>query len=183
MKEKENEFNLVTVSKFVEEAHSGQVDRGGHPYFGHLSRVLANVENLINELPDGMLSTEDREQALLLALCHDLLEDTPTTKDDLRSMGANDLFLQRLELLSRLGEFKKMSYMDWIRHLVDQNDVVPVIVKIGDNQDNNDPVRIAQLPEDQRSITKRYDRAYKILRAALDARIGLAIEAPVRSDL
>jgi hypothetical protein len=63
--------------------------------------------------------------------------------------------------------------MDWIRHLVDQRDIVPLIVKLGDNKDNNDPARIAQLPEEQRSISNRYDRAYKILKTGLDEWISM----------
>lgn len=170
MKEKENLFNLLTVSKFVEEAHLGQVDRGGHPYFGHLTRVSAKVANLLSKLPEGMLSAEDKEQAILLGLSHDLLEDTSKTKDDLRTLGANELFIKRLEALSRLD--KTATYMDWIRGISAAGDVVTILVKLADNEDNNDPARIAQLPEDQRSITQRYERAHKILKAALDQKIA-----------
>ena len=173
MTEKENKFNFTTVSNLVNEAHKGQVDKGGFPYTDHLSRVMRNVALMINDdLPVDMLCQEDKEHALLLALCHDLLEDTTATKEDLRAIGANELFLKRLDLLSRLGEFKEMSYMDWIRHLVAQKDIVPILVKVGDNRDNNDPIRLAQLPEEQRSISKRYDRAYKILKAALDENVA-----------
>lgn len=165
----ENVFDFITVSNLVNEAHKGQTDKAGFPYTHHLSRVLYNVCIMIHDdFPGNMLSKEDREHAVLLALCHDLLEDTTVTKDDLRAIGANELFIQRLELLSRIGKFKEMSYIDWIRHLVDQRDIVPIIVKLGDNKDNNDPERIAQLPEEQRSISNRYDRAYKILKAGLD---------------
>ena len=53
-------------------AHATQVDLSGEPYTNHLARVAARV-------------TSDDEKAV--AWLHDILEDTPTTPDDLAAAG------------------------------------------------------------------------------------------------
>jgi len=42
-----------------------------------------------------------------------------------------------------------------------------VMIKIADNEDNNDPQRIARLPEDQRDVSAVYAQARTILEKGL----------------
>ena len=175
MKNDNHVFDLFNVTALVEKAHDGQVDKGGHPYIGHLERVLARVRERLAALPEGLVSPADQEQALLLALGHDLLEDTSVTEEELRALGADDLFMRRLKLLSRLD--KSSTYIDWIWQLAASDDLVAIIVKLGDNEDNNDPARIAQLPEAERTISQRYIRAHRVLSAALEHKLQRSQEA------
>jgi hypothetical protein len=51
----------------------------------------------------------------------------------------------------------------------DSGDLGAIIIKLSDNEDNADPVRIAALPPEQRGVARRYERSMAILRAALTA--------------
>lgn len=53
-------------------AHAGQVDKNGAPYIMHPLRVMATV---------------DGDQAKIVAILHDVVEDTAVTLDDLRRDG------------------------------------------------------------------------------------------------
>lgn len=169
MKKLENDLDLVSIGKLVERAHAGQVDKAGNPYHSHLIRVADRVSQKVASLPDGFLTAEEKKQAILLGLCHDLFEDTSVTEAELRSLGADDVFITRLYALSRLD--KTTTYQEWISSLCEAGDVVPIIVKLADNEDNNDPARIAQLRESERSISHRYNRAHQKLSAALQSHL------------
>lgn len=136
--------------KLVAELFAGIVDKGGHPYAEHCYRVAMR-------LPDT--ATEDEVCAALL---HDVIEDTLWGADDLRRAGFSERTVSLVENLSRP---EGMTYMDWIRSIKATGDSGLIAIKMADNADNSDPVRIAQLPEDQRDIVKRYERARKILAA------------------
>jgi hypothetical protein len=68
------------------------------------------------------------------------------------------------------------AYLDWIQHLADNAPLGAVMIKIADNEDNNDPQRIAQLPPDQRDVSAVYAAARRILEAALRHRAGDSAE-------
>jgi (p)ppGpp synthase/HD superfamily hydrolase len=53
-------------------AHAGQQDKGGNSYIRHPLRVM-----------EGM----DSEDEMVCAVCHDVVEDTDITLDDLSSLG------------------------------------------------------------------------------------------------
>jgi (p)ppGpp synthase/HD superfamily hydrolase len=62
---------------FVTNAHAGQYDKGGTPYIMHCLKVL------------HYLRSED-EELQCIALAHDVVEDTETTYEDLRALGASE---------------------------------------------------------------------------------------------
>jgi hypothetical protein len=64
--------------EFIRRAHAGQVDKGGQPYWQHPVAVMHRLG------PDA--STDEK----LVALLHDILEDTRCTSDDLLAMGYPD---------------------------------------------------------------------------------------------
>lgn len=142
----------------------------GEAYIEHLLRVVANTRLILELLPVGMLDAADEEEALLVALGHDLFEDEKATPDDVRHLGGSETLIRRLERLSRLDP--KPVYQAWITEIAAGDDLVALIVKLADNLDNNSDERINALPEDKRSIRKRYDRAFAVLRSALDERIA-----------
>lgn len=66
-------MNLIEKAfDFAEEAHRGQIDDSGKPYFNHLCTVLDIVSQV----------TQD-EEIQAAAMLHDTLEDTKTTFADL----------------------------------------------------------------------------------------------------
>ena len=94
---------MSTLEKAIELAarhHAGQVDKGGIPYILHPLAVMMAVEG---------------ERAKIVAVLHDVLEDTALTEADLRGAGfAPDIVDAMLALTKQPGE----SRMDSARRLV-----------------------------------------------------------------
>lgn len=74
--------------EFVKEAHAGQKRIGGEDYIHHLERVAESSMGL--------------QLGFEVGLCHDLLEDTNVTVDDLA------------KALSRIGYTKSLSDFGWL---------------------------------------------------------------------
>ena len=64
-------------------AHIGQLDKGGSPYILHPVRVALHCQ------------TEDEK---IVALLHDVVEDTSITFEDLKTEGLDDTLLEALTL-------------------------------------------------------------------------------------
>lgn len=126
----------------------GVTDKGGKPYIGHCMRVM-------DRLPETATIAEK-----CAAILHDVIEDTNYTADDLRKRGFSDRTVWLVEQLSRPAG---VTYMDFIRKIKATGDAGLIAIKLADNADNSDPERIACLPEAERDIVKRYERARKIL--------------------
>lgn len=152
--------------EFVKKAHAGQTDLVGKPYFDHLKRVAERAQMKLQALPEGFLCPKDQSEAILLAYGHDLLEDTKVTTEELRDIGLSNSLIDRMQALSRIEP--KSLYQDFIRSIAEGGDAVAIIVKLADNEDNNDPYRVNQLPVMKQTLTKRYDRAHFVLSTSLD---------------
>lgn len=162
-------YTLETLTQFmalVDKAHEGQVDKGGKPYTDHLKRVAGIFNVLAANLPEGMMSHEQKLRGTFVAYGHDLFEDTAVQAANLRELGYDEDFIADLDALSRVDP--KPQYMTWIQGIADGGNLTRILVKMADNRDNRDPDRIAQLPVEQQGISTRYDRAYDILKPAMD---------------
>lgn len=110
--------------KFSQKAHEGQVDKSGVQYFLHPVRV------------SYMALTDDEK---IVALLHDVLEDTHYTVEDIkREVTNNDCIIQALELLNH---DKSVPYFDYIRKIRDSKNCLAINVKKYDIADNTDPNR------------------------------------------
>lgn len=161
---------------FVTDAHKDQVDQAGKPYIHHLLRVADRTRAKIAALPEGVMSDEDKEEAVLVALGHDLIEDQSVTEEQIIELGGSSRLYGRIEMLSRLDP--SLAYQAKIGMIVASGDIVVVIVKLSDNEDNNDPVRMAELPEAKREkLSSRYDIAH----ATLEEGLGKLLAARVNT--
>lgn len=145
-------------------AHAGQLDKAGLPYTGHLGRVAARAVAHAEAL------SQHADLAHLVhsaGWLHDILEDTATTADDLRS---ECVFPLAVSAVVRLTKPKGIAYLDYIRSLVASGDPIAMIVKLADNEDNTDMARplTATLST---SLLDRYLASAKMLRGAL----GIAV--------
>lgn len=140
---------------FIRRAHANQVDKGGSPYWLHPVSVM-------KRLPADATDDERR-----VALLHDVIEDTETTASDLLAMGYSKAVVDAVVLLSRPEGDSRPTYMEWVCSLAASGNKMAIRVKIADNEDNSDPMRIANLPPNERDIVRRYERSLKILRMAL----------------
>lgn len=145
--------NLEHASNIAYETFYGVKDKGGHPYYDHCYRVSQYTKEL-----------GGTEEEQIAAILHDLVEDTNWTLEDLRKEGFSDRVVCLVDKLTRP---KGITYMDYIRSITNSGDIGLIKIKLADNKDNSDPERINQLPESERSIIIRYNKARKLLEQAL----------------
>lgn len=120
-------------------AHRGQIDKAGQPYILHPLRVMLACES---------------KAARIVAVLHDVIEDTDWTLDALRKEGASANVLAALDTVTkRKGE----SYSGFIERAA-QNPIGRE-VKIADLRDNMDLSRIDEPSEADLSRMTRYRNA------------------------
>jgi (p)ppGpp synthase/HD superfamily hydrolase len=126
-------------------AHRGQKDRNGAPYILHPLRVMGRV-------------TTTKEK--IVAVLHDVVEDTDWTFDDLRQEGFSDEVLAALDRVTkREGE----PYEDFVTRSASQ----PLArrVKLADLEDNMDVRRLAKVSEEDGKRLERYLTAWNRIKA------------------
>lgn len=138
------ELLLMKAIEIATEAHKGQVDKGGHPYIEHPLAVMERVE-LVEEK--------------IVAVLHDVLEDTQWTEEELRLEGFPDSIIDGVKSVTRL---ESETYEAFVQRAA--NDPIGIEVKIADIEENMDLSRIPNPTEkDIQRIEKRYKRALKLL--------------------
>ncbi|MDO7904869.1 GTP pyrophosphokinase [Paenibacillus sp. JX-17] len=123
--------------------HDGQTDKGGNPFVFHPLRLMLKA-----------LSEEEQ----VIAILHDLIEDTSITISELERRGFNSEVTAAVEALSR-GEHE--SYDDFIRRI--KKNTLARRVKILDLQDNVEMVRHKDLDAQREKQLRKYSRALDIL--------------------
>lgn len=152
-------------------AHQGQRDKGGNDYAAHPIAVMRMVQAHLETLPEGYLTQEEKEDILHAALGHDFFEDTDINADILAQMGYRPAVAQRIEILTRRKE-TGLTYMQKIEQIAETGDIGVILIKYYDNKHNSDPARIAQLPEGERDISRRYARSMSVLWSAYERIMG-----------
>ncbi|CAN7548617.1 HD domain-containing protein [Pseudomonas sp. LjRoot277] len=126
-------------------AHEGQVDKGGNPYILHPLKVMLRVTTL-----------EER----IVAVLHDVVEDSGISLDDLRKEGFSEAVLTAIESVTKVaGE----SYEAFVERAA-QNPIGRV-VKLADLEENSDLSRIAQPSWEDLERIEKYRRAIGVLRS------------------
>ena len=144
---------LVRAWGIAFNAHKGQVDKGGKDYFeAHVIKVYDNVVRLYDD--DNNCVTE------IVALLHDVVEDTDWTIERLRLQGFTDEMLEALQCVTRQdGE----SYDHFIERLKPNR--YARAVKIADLKSNMDITRLNEITDEDVERLRKYHRAYKTLMA------------------
>lgn len=127
--------SLERAITIAAQAHAGQVDKGGAPYILHPLRVMLGVEQ-----------PEER----IVAVLHDVLEDSAVTLEQLRAEGFSAPVLAALSALTKVeGE----DYPAFIRRAA--ANPLARRVKRADLADNSDLSRIPEPgAEDLRRLEK-----------------------------
>lgn len=136
---------LETAIALAVAAHQGQRDKSGAPYILHPLRVMFRLET---------------EEERIVAVLHDVLEDTPHTRASLEEKGFAPHLLDALELLTkREGE----RYDDFIARLAPN----PLArrVKLADLEDNMDVRRLSSVQPKDAVRLEKYLRAHRALKA------------------
>ena len=126
-------------------AHEGQVDKTGVPYIFH---------------PFHLAESMTDENSTIVALLHDVIEDTDWTIDDLEKEGFNEDILTALKLMTHNPA---EPYMDYISRL----STCPVArqVKLADLYHNSDQTRVENPDEKMLKRWEKYDRAIQLLKS------------------
>lgn len=140
---------MATIEKALQiaaRAHEGQRDKEGLPYILHLLRVMAAVTG---------------EDAQIVAVLHDVIEDTTVTADDLRAAGFSPAIVAAVE---RITHRKDQPYADYVVGC--KFDDVARRVKLADLADNTRLDRTILRPDQMaRDLARirRYLLSYKFL--------------------
>ena len=117
-------YNLITK---VTELCSNNYEQ---KTFNHCLRVANYVVNNVCVETD-----ESKEIAFVIALCHDLLEDTDVSiKDIVRATGYSEEFLSNV--LGALTKTKDETYINYVKRLKTNKSIYPYIVKLADMKDH-----------------------------------------------
>jgi len=140
---------LETAIKIAVEAHSGQKERNGQPYIMHPLRVMQRVRTV---------------EEKIVAVLHDLVEDTPWTPAMLAKRGFPNHLLDALDCVTiRKGE----RYQAAIRRA--GSNPIARRVKLADLEDNTDVHRLPHLKVSDRKHLNKYLRAHRWLAAKEDS--------------
>jgi (p)ppGpp synthase/HD superfamily hydrolase len=124
--------------RIAAEAHEGQVDKQGLPYILHPLRVMDAVEGL---------------EAKVVAVLHDVVEDTDVTMDDLEAAGFSRAVL---DAMRRVTHADGEPYADYVIRC--KADPIAVRVKLADLADNTRLSRTIVRPLDLRRDLDRFGK-------------------------
>lgn len=109
-------------------AHDGQTDKVGQPYIRHPLRVAERVEFYLRSIK----SEADPNDARIVAVLHDVMEDCPDFHEPLRQSVPPPLYGSLL-LLTRMEPFEYDAYIEGI---LASGDEIARAVKLADLADN-----------------------------------------------
>ena len=133
---------LSTAIILATQAHDGQVNKKcGEQYIMHPLRVMSKMKDDISRI---------------VAVLHDVIEDTKISKEDLEEAGFPQEVIEAVVCLTRQ---KNEDYFDFIRRCKKNN--IARFVKLADLEDNMDLGRIPNPTE------KDYERNFKYKKAML----------------
>jgi len=140
---------MATIEKALQiaaQAHQGQKDKEGLPYILHPLRVMSHVEG---------------EEAQIVAVLHDVVEDTKVTLDDLRRAGFSEPVSAAVQCVTHRKDEPYADYVVGCKH-----NPIARQVKLGDLADNCRLDRSILRPQQlQRDLARihRYFLSYKYL--------------------
>ena len=128
---------------FAFDAHRGQYDKSGLPYITHPLHVAESMES---------------EDECVVALLHDVLEDTDITIEDLTRIGITDRQIAALKLLCHDDSVPYLEYVQAIRV-----DPIARTVKLADLYHNSDLTRLNVITTQDIERVEKYKLAIEIL--------------------
>lgn len=124
-------------------AHAGQTDRAGKPYIQHPMHLAAQMED---------------EDSTILALLHDVVEDSAYTFENLTEEGIPSHILEALTLLTH---HEKEDYFSYIQKI--KTNPLATKVKLADLAHNSDLSRLPSITEKDRERAEKYKKAIQLL--------------------
>ena len=127
-------------------AHAGQKDKAGQPYILHPLRVMLALQ---------------KEEERIVAVLHDVVEDTKITPEILRSEGFTEAILSAIDSVTkREGEDYETFVLRAAANPIGRE------VKLSDLTDNSDLSRLPNPTQADYDRVTKYQNAIKTIRAA-----------------
>ena len=124
-------------------AHKEQLDKSGLPYVFHPFHLAEQMKT---------------EETTIVALLHDVMEDTDYTLGDLQNMGFSPAVLDALVLLTHDED---TDYMDYVGKI--KENPIAKAVKLADLEHNSDLTRLEHVDEKAISRREKYQKAKQLL--------------------
>ena len=125
------------------EKHKNQTDKAGNPYILHPLHVMENVNN---------------KEGKIVAILHDIIEDTDITEDYLLKIGLSKRIVDAVVALTRSED---IDYQEYIKNL--SSNPLAKEVKLADLEHNMDLKRLPTLEEKDLERNRKYQIAYHYL--------------------
>lgn len=135
--------NTEKAMKLAYEKHHGAVDKAGIPYIIHPILVAEKM---------------DDEDSTVVALLHDVIEDTDVTINDIIAMGFNNNVVNALKCMTHNPNVEYMDYID----NVSKNPIAKK-VKLADINHNSDFSRI----RNNNKLAEKYKSKYELAKEKL----------------
>ena len=139
-------MNLERAIEIAQEAHKGVKDKGGHDYINHPIRVMHAMSN---------------DQEKIVAILHDVVEDSDWTFERLKEEGFEDSVIESLRCITKYSE--EEDYQEFIKRAATNK--IATKVKMADIEDNLDLSRLGTLTEKDLTRIEKYKKALKHLKA------------------
>ena len=135
--------NTKKALKLCFDAHKDQVDKSGMPYVFHPFHLAEQMKD---------------EQSTIVALLHDIIEDTEYTLDDLKTMGFNEDILEAISLMTHKDG---VPYMDYVAKI--KTNPIAKTVKLADLRHNSDMTRLEVITQKDQERVEKYSAAILLL--------------------
>lgn len=135
---------LDDVMLLIDKYFKGKIDKAGKPYINHLIAVSEQVE-----------AEEDK----IVALLHDIIEDTDITIEELNRIIPMSL-IGRILLLTH---DKKYTYNEYINNILNCGDINVIRIKMADMWHNMDLSRLNEITDKDIKRFLKYRDCYKKL--------------------
>ena len=129
--------------KLCFDAHKEQVDKTGIPYVFH---------------PIHLAEQMTTEETTVVALLHDLLEDTDYTAEDLAELGFSKAVINAVSLMTHA---EGVDYFDSVAAI--KKNTIARAVKLADLRHNSDLSRLDTVDEKALRRREKYQKALKLL--------------------
>ena len=135
--------NTKKAMKLCFKAHKDQVDKSGMPYVFHPFHVAEQMTD---------------EVTTIVALLHDVVEDTDYTLEDIAAEGFGKEILEAVALMTHEDD---IPYLDYVAKL--KENPIARAVKLADLVHNSDLSRIGEIDEETKQRLEKYKKARAIL--------------------
>ena len=125
------------------EAHKDQVDKTGVPYVFHPFHVAEQMKD---------------EATTIVALLHDVVEDTDYTLEDIAAEGFGQEIVEAVALMTHEDD---VPYLDYVAKL--KENPIARAVKLADLAHNSDQSRLGEIDDETEERLEKYKEAIKIL--------------------